>query len=233
MEDAYRQQVDVANDRAAQMNARQNQWPTTAAPQTFTQTPMPMPYTNPPIVVPGTGGPPAPTPAPMPDNPAADADAIAQAGTSGDSDFRTDLSEYHLVLVRDKDVPNTAGFDPRNKLKWFPRGRLPGSSETFYMVTHRFADKANINAEYRGDVVIQANSRGEPRCPLAVENAPMAKRDESATGTAMASPMNLPMSTWIAVMIISALLVYIVMKKSREETAAGRNRGSGMMPGNY
>lgn len=223
MEDVYKKQLEEADKRAAQVNAQQDKWPTTAAPAVYTKTPEPAPYTNPPVVVPGTGGPPPKPPKPVESDPVENADAVAITGTSGDSDFRTDLSEYHLVVVRDKDVPNTAGYDPRGKLKWFPRGHLPGGGETFYLVTHRFADRANINAEFRGDVVISANTRGIPRPPLAAEKHKDEPRDESATGTPAAFT-NFPMSTWIAVVIIAILVVYIIMMKNKRETAHGQSQ---------
>lgn len=216
MEQELRTQMQASDQHAAQINANQSEWPTTAAPKQYTQTPMPVKYTNPPVVLPGDMGPAPPTKAPEPSSPMHEADATPNAGTGSESDFRTDLSEYHLVVVKDKDVPNTAGYNPREKLKWFPRGRLPGSGETFYVVTHRFADRANINSEFRGDVVVHSDSTGHPRAPLAVGAEMSASGgSENFTGTPM--PFVFPTSTWVAVIVITLLVVYIIVLKYRKD----------------
>lgn len=143
-------------------------WPKTKAPQEFTQTPIPIPYTNPPIVVPDIGKP-LPPPKPSETNAPAQRDTLAEAGAGDGMDFRTDMSEYQLIVVKDKHIPDVTGYNPRAKLKFFPKGNMPGSNETFYLVTHRFADRAGIMAEHRGQITIKSDSQGRPQAPLRAE----------------------------------------------------------------
>lgn len=207
------QQVKSADAASGRMNANQMQWPTTAAPAVYTNTPMPLPYTNPPVVLPGDMAPAEPPPPVA--NPGVDEmnDVMPQAGTGTQADFRTDLSEYHLVLVRDKDVPNSAGYDPRNKLRFFPKGRLPGSSETFYVVTHRFADRAGINAEFRGDVVVAANSAGAPRPPFGTSSH--AEKSEGQQQPSVTQFLLSPIG--VMVVLLTMVLLFYLVKKNRRD----------------
>jgi hypothetical protein len=154
--------------KAKQVHAQQDEWPVTLAPKVYTKTPIPVPSTNPPQVIPGSSAlPPEPK---LTDAPANDRDVPSQVGTFDGADYRPDIGEYNLVLVKDKDVPETSEYNARGKLRFFPKGTLMGTNETFYMVTHRFADRAGINSNVRGSFVIKADSRGRPSHPLMAES---------------------------------------------------------------
>lgn len=220
MDNSIHQQMNDAQATANAEVAKQYQWPTTKAPELVTKQPLPPRYTNPPIVVPVNQGPPPDTPyqpdmpGQMPDD---QTDCTPEIGSNDSADFRPDLSEYHLVLVRDKDVPNTAGYDPRSKLKNFPRGTLPGSNETFYMVTHRFADRAGVNGNMRGNIVIHASSTGQPRAPLNANGKDGTERMEGEGGTVTTVASQFTTATWIAIVVIAALVVYIIVMKKKQE----------------
>ena len=155
---------DAQNARI-QANAQvQSNWPTTKAPKQYTQYPISSPNTNPPLVIPMVDNPPKAPPIMVPS--AEDDDVRAVSGTGNNADFRTDLSQYNLVVVKAKDVPNTPGYNPQSKLKYYPSGKLPGSNETFYLVTHAFADKSNINEIHRGYINIKSDAMGRPYYPL-------------------------------------------------------------------
>lgn len=108
------------------------------------------------------------SPDPKLTNPPPSKDTNAEVSTNNNGDYRPDLGEYNLVLVKDKDVPDESQYDPRGKLKYFPKGHLMGTNETFYIVTHRFADRAGINAVNRGYITVKADSRGHPLHPFIV-----------------------------------------------------------------
>ena len=198
-------------------------WPTTKAPKVFTETPIPMQNTNPPIVVPvGKKQPPPPR---NTVNPPADRDVTAEAGASDDMDFRPDLSEYQLIVVKDKDVPNNTGYNPRAKLKFFPKGHMPGTNETFYLVTHRFADRAGIMAAKRGQLTVKSDSRGFPQAPLRAEMGGAggtgtfrtSKDKENADGTTdPADSQKTIVAGLVAAIAVLVLVVYIARKNRRE-----------------
>lgn len=201
-------------------NRRQQTWPATDAPKLYTQTPIPMNVTNPPLVLPaGKVQPPGPLAPLAPPN---HEDVVSQAGDQEDSDFRPDLSQYQLVLVRDKDVPDTSGYNPRAKLKFFPKGNLPHSSETFYLVTHRFADRAGISSEARGQLVIKSDSRGRPRHPLMAEAG--ARPASAATEHATGSPLSFlevegvhPYIVYGSVFLVVALFIAFLVDRSKHD----------------
>ena len=170
--------------RAATMAKKtvKDNWPTTLSPQLFTQYPISMPYTNPPLTIPLVQAPPKGPPIMVP--PPGDADVRAASGTGNNDDFRTDLSQYRLVVVKEKDVPDVAGYNPHAKLKYYPKGVLPGSNETFYLVTHKFADKAGINEIHRGYINIKADALGQPTYPLMayINKLGLPRKTETQTG---------------------------------------------------
>jgi hypothetical protein len=168
------------------------------------------PYTNPPLTIPLVEKPPQGPPIMVP--PPGDADAKAAAGTGNNADFRTDLSQYNLVVVKDKDVPNTAGYNPRAKLMFYPKGKLPGSNETFYLVTHAFADKAGISEVHRGYVNIKSDALGRPTYPLMAYLNDLglprnkAEKQDATGGAASSSAL-----TYANTVILSVLLVILLM----------------------
>lgn len=173
--DRVRQSIYNTNNRPTQPPGRAPRtnppvagWPATSEPKLYTETPIPAPLTNPPVVIPGSSTlPPNPK---LTDPPAKNNDEKAMVGTDGSADYRPDLGEYNLVIVKDKDIPDNSGYNPRAMLRFFPKGHLMGSNETFYVVTHRFADRAGINESFRGDLVLKADSRGRPSHPLMAED---------------------------------------------------------------
>lgn len=194
-------------------------WPVTKAPKQYTQTPIPSPNTNPPLVLPiSQPQPPAPK---SERNPPANRDVTAEVGTSPDADFNPDSGEYRLIMVKDKDVPDSTGYNPRAKLKFFPKGYMPGSNEEFYLVTHRFADRAGIAANKRGLVVIKSDSLGVAQSPLRVTKGGAgglgyyrtSETEEKATGTAAPSNTNIMVAMVALVFLIIAVLVYKSAKR--------------------
>ncbi len=199
-----------ANAKARAMNARQNHWPATMEPKLITETPIPMAYTNPPVVVPkGDNPPPGPKPKKSPK--ADENDVRAEAGARDDADYRPDLGEYQLVIVRDKDVPNTTGYNPRQKLHFFPKGNLPGSRETFYLVTHRFADRAGINAEKRGQLTVRADSRGRPLHPLMAESGKSGREMAEGETSSEGEEKGMFSSNTIMIIAIAVIIIFVYL----------------------
>lgn len=195
-------------------------WPETKEPKVFTQTPMPSPYTNPPLVIPDVGKPLPPPKKSMTMEPL-QRDSMAEAGAADGMDFRPDLSEYDLVIVKDKDVPNNTGYNPRARLKFFPKGRLPGSNETFYMVTHKFADSAGVPSEKRGMIKIKSDSKGRPEHPLRSEMGGAGgtgdyRSENEEGGTMMAG--NMSNMVYIMLILVAVLLIFLAVMKQHYKT---------------
>lgn len=191
------------------MSNTAKQWPKTLAPKVYTQTPIPLESTNPPQVIPvSSEQPPEPKGAKQNGN----RDAFPVAGTNDNADYRTDLGEYNLVIVKDKDIPDTAGYNPRSLLQYFPKGKLMGSHETFYIVTHRFADRAGINSELRGNLTVKTDSRGRPSNPFtAPQGGAGGAGDYRTTEKAEGSPATGLVSLF-AIGIFVLLLVVLLFK---------------------
>lgn len=182
-------------------------WPKTLAPKVYTQTPIPLEVTNPPQVIPGSSNLP---PEPKQHQTQGNRDASPVAGTNDNADYRPDLGEYNLIIVKDKDIPDTAGYNPRSLLKYFPKGKLMGTHETFYLVTHRFADRAGINSELRGNLTVKADSRGRPSNPFTASRGGAggfgdARTMEKAEGS-------LGMGYIIIIGIVVIMLIYFFLR---------------------
>ena len=127
-----------------------------------------------------------------------------------------------MVIVREKDIPNTAGYNPQSKLKFYPKGKLPGSNETFYMVTHAFADKSGINQINRGYLDIKADPLGHPTYPLMayINELGLPRKVESATGTnsAVSTALAYTNTTILVVLlIVMGFILYNMKKRSKRE----------------
>lgn len=212
---------DSVNTNVEEERKMMETWPKTEAPKIYTQTPIPIQNTNPPIVIPDVGKP-LPPPTKSSTMPPDQKDTKAEAGAADDMDYRPDLSEYQLLVVKDKDIPDITGYNPRAKLKFFPKGNLPGSNETFYLVTHRFADRAGVMAENRGQLTIKSDSTGRPQHPLRAETGAAGgggnyRTQEKAEGTDKAAANPISTANIIILIIVGLMLAVLLAHRNKEE----------------
>jgi hypothetical protein len=148
--------------------------------------------------------------------------AEPDVGSARESDFRPDLGKYNLVVVRDKDIA-TRPEHVREGLKHSPSGKLPLSRETFYLTTHRLAEKAGVPPHAKGSVMIKADALGRPVQPLA--SFAMANgHHEKAEGEAEDKQTNMLMktlagSTTLLVIVVVILAVMLYKAKTKKYKA--------------
>jgi hypothetical protein len=144
--------------------------------------------------------------------------AQPDVGSSRNSDFRPDMGHYNLVVVREKDIA-TRPKDVQDALKHSPSGKLPLNRESFYLTTHRLAEKAGVPAHARGSIIVKADALGKPLQPLA-SFAYNTMTEEKAEGQidkqANAIIRTLAGSTTVLVIVVVILAVMLYKAYSKK-----------------